>query len=216
MSSPRGIRFVASASIVLLLVLAAGLTPRETHSWTTSVSATVQFQAESLDALTAKVDITPDSLQWSQGPPVTAFVELPAELDLAPIAADNLLLCLESASCGSTDVVRAEKAQVNDADGDGVLELEVQFSRREVLVLVAEVEPPAMVHLVLSGSTGARAFVGSAHVKLVDPGANVRTTPVPSPSPANDLPEDPTPGPSSSPAGSTSSPHVSEASETDP
>ncbi|NPV07871.1 MAG: hypothetical protein HPY83_07915 [Anaerolineae bacterium] len=151
-------------------------------------------------AIAADLDLKPESLEKkSQGSPVTAFIELPPEHDVAQIDVTTLLLCLQEPFAGGCvppdGLPGGGKPKVGDADKDGIPDLKVTFDRAAVIGLVADIQPPADVVFTVSGLVDGRPFAGRDTVRLVDPEAGaapeldtaptatVAATPTPTPVP---------------------------------
>ena len=156
----------------------------------------------SLPIVAASVEIRPGTLsRHDEGSPVSVLIEAPNEaLDVRKIVPASIRLCLDGPLC---DIGAAGgKPRVGDADGDGIRDLEVTFSRAAVLALVADIPAPTDVTFVVSAVLqGGKALSGTDTVSIVDrgpsvpggdqpdgspgpPGSDQEVSPSPSPSPS--------------------------------
>jgi hypothetical protein len=157
------------ATIALLTILATAATV-----WAAGLAVnggTLQGFAVAVrqSPTSATVDITPDSLQKrSQGSDVTAYIELPADFDVANIDTGTVQLCREGVGCVPA---RPHPTGVDDYDNDGIPDRMVKFDRDAVIDLVTDVTAPDTVTFTVSGIVNlpGRAFAGSDTVRLVDP-----------------------------------------------
>jgi signal peptidase len=205
--SRREWRHSLGLGVVLGLVLASvggAAAALEVEGGTVQVfTLPVSIDAEPTSAI---VDIKPEALHLgNEGEVVTAFIELPDD-DAFDIDVSSVRLCVGFGDCGRDGV-----AATDPQWPPGQPQLKVQFSRGEVIALLAGIEAPAEVTLTVSGLVGTRTFVGSDVVGVVGPSADDLPMPTPSelqtPEPDPSATESPAPEPEyPSPAASSSPP----------
>ncbi len=115
-----------------------------------------------IPTIPAEIDINPDTLNTkSKGKWITAYLQLPAELDVYDIDVSTVTL-------GYLDeTIPAEEAPVHigDENNDGILDLMVKFKRADVTALLAGINGYAC--LTVSGElTGCGYFLGEDDIRV--------------------------------------------------
>lgn len=166
----------------------------------------------SLPIVAASVEIRSGTLaRHGQDSPVTVLIEAPdGAFDVRSVVPGSIRLCLRGPLCDA-GAAGGEGPTVGDADRDGIRDLEVVFSRADVLPLVADLPAPAGVTFVVSAVLrSGDALSGIDTVRLVDRGA----APPGEGEPGDALeppasPEGASPSPSASPGDASAEPEPS-------
>ncbi len=107
----------------------------------------------------ATVDIKPDSLNLrSKGKVITAYIELPDNLDPSTIDVTSIKLD------GSLSAL-AKPTSVGDYDNDGIADLMVKFDRGEAIELLENKSEPS---LTIEGQVGTQSFAGQDSFKIIE------------------------------------------------
>lgn len=78
-------------------------------------------------AITATLDVYPGTINLkSNGKYVAAYIELPAGYDVADIVVSSVILA------GQCQVVAVKRAKIGDKDEDGIPDLRLVFSRKDL------------------------------------------------------------------------------------
>ncbi len=161
------------ASWILALGIAFVLVPSVAGGWTSSVTGWYQAAVGTVESVRASVDVEPESLRVeSQGVPVMVVIRLP-NADISAIDVPSIRLCGGISSCGSGGVPATDPMWSPDGQV-----LTLRFSRANVIVALASVDPPADVAITVSGTVGGHPFAGADVVRII--GGHETPSPTPS------------------------------------
>lgn len=98
-----------------------------------------------------RMDLVPHTFNpRNQGNFAVAFIELPSEYPTGDVDIPSLVMRTEA---GSTPVIRPDKAVIEDHDGNGILDLKVEFDRGALIALSSPGEQTFILEGRLSDGT---------------------------------------------------------------